>query len=758
MFLGRRVLQTSSLHHCRTHTRASAMACVFAFRSAARIAHLLTVLALCSAAALPLRAQVAGEVRGRVTDAQSLQAVPNAVIELRGQGATVRASSDGTFVMRGIVPGTYNIVVRALGYASQSSEISVSNGRLTPINFGLVAQAIEIGRVEVSDRRDAPTASVMRYTRADIEQSGRRDVGELLRATPGVTITETGGAGRPSEISIRGSSANQVLVLLDGVPQNSTVAGTTDLSRLSLENVESIVVRSGAQSARFGPRAMAGVVEVTTRRATQELSSMIRAGSQGERGASIVGARAMTERAGGVSANAVADFRQARGDFLYQVPAVRGGGRTRRINSASRVAQFQGGLSLGDEQAGAGLRAVWQQSSRGMAGTVVQPSSTGKQDHSRVSAGATVQGRVRSVAVTATTDVTREVGVFADGDPPFGIPFNDTLRATGTTLAASASYSRQSLSVMTGVDMRALDVRSTMVTEDAPHWQRQLGLWASTRSEHLFSHSGVEVNGELSARVDHSSLSDEQEFSPRAAVHATGGRLAATVSLGSGFAPATIADQYFHEGVQTRANPNLRAERTRHDFEARVQLREQSIGGLNVSADVAGFRADIDGMILWLPDFQYVWSPSNYNVTREGWELSGATRWPDLRLELQGAMNRSNVQYAGGVLSGQVAYRPRTTANAALVATPSRVRMQIGGRYVGTRRTVAGSGLNALEPYWMFDVQMSTSLKVSGWTLIPVLSVDNAANRDAAMLADYPLPPRTVSISLRVRQSSSHSP
>lgn len=736
MFLCRWVSETSGLHLAV----AIAYACV----------------AACASAAVPAHAQVAGEVRGRVTDAITLQVVPHAVIEIRGQASAVRTASDGKYAIRGIVPAAYTISVRALGYAAQSREISISNGRLAIANFELAAQAVQLGEVAVNQTREIATSNAIRYSRADIEQSGLRDVGEMLRLTPGVNVTETGGAGRPSQISIRGSSSNQVLVLFDGVPQNSATSGAADLSRLSLENVETIVVRTGAQSARYGPRAMAGAIEVTSRRATHELSSALRAGSQGEQNASVMAARTMKVRATGVSATAGADLRHNRGDFLYPVPAVRGGGRARRINSGSTARQLQGGLTVGSEQSGLSLRGVWQQSNRGMAGTIVQPSSTGKQEHSRLSAGAGAQGRARGIAWTTLADVTREAGVFADTNPPFGVPFNDSLRTTGTSGAISLDYSRRSVGVMAGADARALDVRSTMLTSDAPHWQRQLGVWASTRAHRDFS-SNVALHGELSARLDHSSLTDEQEFSPRAAIHATSSVLAATVSVGSGFAPATIADQYFHEGVQTRANPNLRAERTRRDVEGRLLLREQSLGGLKFSGEAAAFRADIDGMILWLPNFQYVWSPSNYNVTRSGWELSAGTRWPTARLELHGTLNRSDVKYAGGALSGQVAYRPNTTANVALSANPKRVHLQLSGRYVGTRRTIAGSALNSLAPFGMFDARVSTSLALGGWVLSPALAIENATNREASMLADYPLPPRVWSISLRVRQSSSHS-
>ncbi|MBC8090231.1 MAG: TonB-dependent receptor [Phycisphaerae bacterium] len=713
---------------------------------------------VCAPIASPIAAQVAGEVRGRVLIATTLQAIPHALVELSGQASAVRVSSDGTYAIRGLAPAPYTLSVRALGYTTQSREVTITNGRVITVSFELVLQAAQLGNFEVSATRDRVTPGARKYSRLEIERSGLRDLAEILRVTPGVTVTQTGGSGQPSQVSIRGSGANQVLVLLDGVPQNSGLSGLADLSRIALENVEQIVVRTDAQSARYGPRAMAGAIDVISRKPLHELSTMLRTGAQHEYHASVAAGRKRTAGSANVGGTISADLRRLRGDFFYTVPEVRGGGRTRRMNAASTIAHVQSGLSVEGDQSGFALRGVWQQSQRGMAGTIVQPSSTGKQDNSRWSGGATGQGRLRNVGWSALADVTSERGVFADSDPPFGPAFDDTLRTTGSTGAFSLVYDRSTWSLQGGVEARGTDIRSTSLTAGAARWQRQLSAWTSNNVRRPIADGGIDLNAEFGARVDHNSLTADSELSPRVALQATNNTIAVSASIGSGYAPATIADQYFREGVQTRANPNLRPERTRRDLQGRLALHEQSLGGLRLSAEAAAYRADIDGMILWLPDFQYVWSPSNYNVQRRGWELSAASHWLSAQMELQAALSRSDVTYAGGVLTGQVAYRPRYNAHAAFSIRPSRVQMQFTGRYVGARRTIAGSSLNALAPYGMLDIHTTTSFARGGWTFSPAMTLENAMNRDASMLADYPLPPRTWSISLRVRQSASHQP
>ena len=139
--------------------------------------------------------------------------------------------------------------------------------------------------VVVQSTRDS--TSGITFDRKAIEQSGRRDLGELLQSVPSVVITRYGGPGSPSHVSIRGSAASEVLVLVNGAPINSAITGDADVSSFGLERAERVQVLTGAQSARYGGHALAGVVLVETRRAERELSGAASAGAWGERNASI---------------------------------------------------------------------------------------------------------------------------------------------------------------------------------------------------------------------------------------------------------------------------------------------------------------------------------------------------------------------------------------------------------------------------------------------------------------------------------------
>ena len=105
-----------------------------------------------------------------------------------------------------------------------------------------------------------------------IRALNKRNVVGLLKTLPGLLVEEQGGPGGLTAVSIRGAESNFTLVLLDGIPLNDPTnfrGGGYDFSNLSSEMVERIEVVRGPQSAIYGSDALAGVINIITRRAGQ---------------------------------------------------------------------------------------------------------------------------------------------------------------------------------------------------------------------------------------------------------------------------------------------------------------------------------------------------------------------------------------------------------------------------------------------------------------------------------------------------------
>jgi outer membrane cobalamin receptor len=102
----------------------------------------------------------------------------------------------------------------------------------------------------------------------EMEQFRReaKPVAEIIGETVGVSVRRFGGPADPVEISIRGSSSSQVVVLLDGVRLNTAQSGGVDLSSIPPELIERIEIVRGGGSVTLGSDAVGGVVNIVTRR------------------------------------------------------------------------------------------------------------------------------------------------------------------------------------------------------------------------------------------------------------------------------------------------------------------------------------------------------------------------------------------------------------------------------------------------------------------------------------------------------------
>lgn len=96
---------------------------------------------------------------------------------------------------------------------------------------------------------------------------------EILSLSPGVFVRDFGGLGQLQTISIRGSSNDQVVVLLDGVRLSSPIGGGIDLSTIPIDYLESIEVIRGGGSALAGSDAIGGIVNLVSKKTDKKFTS-----------------------------------------------------------------------------------------------------------------------------------------------------------------------------------------------------------------------------------------------------------------------------------------------------------------------------------------------------------------------------------------------------------------------------------------------------------------------------------------------------
>lgn len=120
-------------------------------------------------------------------------------------------------------------------------------------------------RIEESVEDIAQDVTVI--TRKEIASGSYRDIPEVVRNVTGLNFFEYGNRGSSSTVSLRGSTSEQVLVLIDGKRLNKPGDGQVDLNTISvpLDNIERIEILRGASSAIYGADAMGGVINIITK-------------------------------------------------------------------------------------------------------------------------------------------------------------------------------------------------------------------------------------------------------------------------------------------------------------------------------------------------------------------------------------------------------------------------------------------------------------------------------------------------------------
>jgi vitamin B12 transporter len=150
-----------------------------------------------------------------------------------------------------------------------------------------------------------------------------RTVSEMLLAAPGVTVHALGGPGQPATLSLRGATADESLVLLDGIPLQGPGGGAIDLATLPSVLLDRLVVTRGVLGAQFGAGALGGAVDLQPRAARDRTTAGAQA-SYGSFGTAQLAADAAMPIGAGSALVAVQGDR-TNGDFEYARRLTTGG-------------------------------------------------------------------------------------------------------------------------------------------------------------------------------------------------------------------------------------------------------------------------------------------------------------------------------------------------------------------------------------------------------------------------------------------------
>ena len=161
-------------------------------------------------------------------------------------------------------------------FSSNAQSQSQSQSQTQPQNLinETAADSLELSTVVVTaskipQSRRETTKPVQIIERAEIEQNAGRNLSQILNQQSGIRVNDAFGAPSNGRILyMQGAAATNTLILIDGLAINdpSGTGGLFDLRLLSTENIERIEIIKGSQSTLYGTDAIAGVINIITRK------------------------------------------------------------------------------------------------------------------------------------------------------------------------------------------------------------------------------------------------------------------------------------------------------------------------------------------------------------------------------------------------------------------------------------------------------------------------------------------------------------
>jgi len=125
---------------------------------------------------------------------------------------------------------------------------------------------IVITGTRTAQTADETLAPVTVIDRKQIEERPNSTVTDLLRATPGLSVSSNGGKGAQTSVFMRGTESDHTLILIDGMRISSATTGTAALQDIPADQIERIEIVRGPRSSLYGSEAIGGVIQLFTRK------------------------------------------------------------------------------------------------------------------------------------------------------------------------------------------------------------------------------------------------------------------------------------------------------------------------------------------------------------------------------------------------------------------------------------------------------------------------------------------------------------
>ncbi|OSY87119.1 TonB-dependent receptor [Tenacibaculum holothuriorum] len=222
-----------------------------------------------------ISATVLGQTKltGTVVDEMG-EPLPGASVLVKGTSNGAASDFNGEFMLNSN-SNSGIVVVSFVGYTSKEVAYTSAKTNLGTIQLemsNLLGEVVIQGVIDVAKDRQTPVAASTIKAAVIQEKLGSQEFPEVLKSTPSVYATKSGGGFGDARINIRGFDQRNTAVLINGVPVNDMENGWVYWSNWAgLSDVTSAMqVQRGLGSSKLAISSVGGTINVITRTANQK--------------------------------------------------------------------------------------------------------------------------------------------------------------------------------------------------------------------------------------------------------------------------------------------------------------------------------------------------------------------------------------------------------------------------------------------------------------------------------------------------------
>lgn len=709
-----------------------------------------------------VKAQSNISIRGQVSDAEKGFPLPNVLIQVDDELFQTYSTQDGSFEIEYLPPGNYNLIFTLIGYEpNKIQNIAITEDVATQLLVELKRQIIQGETIDVEAEKVETTIGMegekIVINVDDEKSAGNNSLQKILQQVAGFEVRSTGSGENSTTISIHGSDANQVLVLLDGVRLNYPQTGEVDLGEIPFDEIEIIEVSRHGSTAMYGNGAYAGVVEFKT---TEKVESAYANLESGISSFSTYFGRIGTGAPISTSffrANYYQDYSNQNFPYEYKNQNLKRENawyRNRKfyskINYKISAHQFTLGFTQRESQGGLPSANFNEQAVYGAKRNEISrrvfynykwllkpefylESISGYNylnqtfDNSNDPSPFTKYHN-NFINSVIETQVVANYQIKNMIITKFGVQFlNESLKQKDIIHPSlnSEKNSRGTKSIFLGVEYNLPEKK--VIWENAK-------LFSAIRYQKYFTQ-----NAELYPSVGFS-------FTPK---------LIESISFSGSWTKSVrypdFNSLFWKGGVQSQGNPELQPEKKKGwNAGLTLDFKKQYSPYIYIFY----FSEILKDLIFWDQIRNNHWQPRNLsNAEKEGWDIQIKQKiyvdYISLRTTYS-RVNAKNKTTEPTIFNKKLVFIPEHTASATLLANYNNFNLLVSFRYVSKRHTVKANTANPLDEYRVWDLTINYAEQIGKITAKIELNADNITEEKYQLLRGYPMPAKVLGASVHV--------